>query len=244
MEEAFKYYGSYYIRSKRHDVYVSNFGNVKDNGKLKENPTKAMGERIYNVVAKLFLPNPENKPQVDHIDTNRKNNRVDNLRWVTPSENMHNRLTRQHCSEAAIKRWSDGLYENAVKKMKGRTAWNKGLTKETDERVRKYSKPMSEETKRKISEANKGKMAWSKGLTMQTDNRITHTARAKTVYQYTLNGDFVAEYPSTREAARQTGFSKSGISEACIGNFGQLCGYLWKYNDKKQDKHGKESKVQ
>lgn len=155
MEEVFKYYGSYYIRSKRHDVYVSNLGNVKDNGKLRKNPTKAMFERIYIAVAKLFIPNPENKPQVDHIDCNRKNNRVDNLRWVTNEENMHNTLTRQHCSAAAKKRWADGLYENAVIKMKGRTAWNKGLTKETDERVRKYSKPMSEETKMKISKAHR-----------------------------------------------------------------------------------------
>lgn len=132
--EEYKFYKSYYLYSKRHDVFVSNYGNVKDNDKIKHNPSKVLGERIYIVVANLFLPNPENKPQVDHIDTNRKNNRVDNLRWVTNEENMHNEITKQHCSEAAKLRHQKGVYNYSH--LKGKTPWNKGLSKETDERVR------------------------------------------------------------------------------------------------------------
>lgn len=43
--------------------------------------------RIHVAVAKCFIPNPENKPFVNHKDRNRKNNNVNNLEWVTPSEN-------------------------------------------------------------------------------------------------------------------------------------------------------------
>ncbi len=36
----------------------------------------------------MFIPNPNNKPDINHIDCNKKNNFVGNLEWVTPSENM------------------------------------------------------------------------------------------------------------------------------------------------------------
>lgn len=42
---------------------------------------------IHRLLAETFIPNPENKPTVDHIDGNRKNNVISNLRWATYSEN-------------------------------------------------------------------------------------------------------------------------------------------------------------
>lgn len=48
---------------------------------------KCLTRRIHRLVAEAFIPNPDNLPCIDHIDCNKKNNRVDNLRWCSYAEN-------------------------------------------------------------------------------------------------------------------------------------------------------------
>ena len=55
--------------------------------------------RLHRLVALTFIPNPEGKPFVDHIDRNRENPQKSNLRWVSAAENQANSPRADRCQE-------------------------------------------------------------------------------------------------------------------------------------------------
>lgn len=149
IEEIWKVYKETYNRNGGRRIYeVSNFGRIKRNGEIiepKQNGYLGVGcVCIHRAVAELFIPNPENKPQVDHIDTDIYNNHYTNLRWVTPKENMNNPLTKQHQKESLKGIVFSTEHINNLKKSQ--------IGKHDGEKNGMYGKHLSEETKRKQSE--------------------------------------------------------------------------------------------
>ena len=99
---------------------VSNLGKVRRDGhvhsgyvssstgyritQLSKGPGTKRTRSIHRLVALAFIPNPENKRCINHIDRDRSNNIVTNLEWVTHSENQQH-MARGRNKPAQIKRW-------------------------------------------------------------------------------------------------------------------------------------------
>lgn len=62
-------------------------------------------------------------------------------------------------------------------------------------------------------------------------NKAAAKKLSKSIVQYTLDGNFVAEYPSAKEAERQTGMFNSYINKCLRGKLNKAYGYVWKYKN-------------
>ena len=110
--------------------------------------------------------------------------------------------------------------------LKGRDVWNKGKTgiysEETRRKMAESSKGRhhTEEAKRKMSESRKGRPSPFKGKT---------SPKRKKVLKYDLNGNFIKEYTSMMEAAKENPKCGNNIGAVCQGKRRQAGGFIWKY---------------
>lgn len=157
---------------------------------------------VHRIIATLFIPNPENKPQVDHINGDRTLNAVSNLRWATNQENQ--------------------LNEHAREKQRQRTG----------EKAAHWNKPHTENSKQLISKNRKGKDMGHKPYFIPSEEKKQEFREeyGQKVSQYSLSGEYIETYNSYAEASiclKGNRNHTSSISRCCRGERNTAIGYKW-----------------
>ena len=196
-------------------------------GKGKSN----LNRLIHRMVAQTFLPNPDNKPVVNHKDTDVLNNSVSNLEWVTYKENMNTAKTLENCKKGKsnalemcgrpvlkieIETGKIQEFLGAADKDIGASAgsvasicgfYNKGFTRTSVKAgMKTYKKKyifIFKDDAKKIPQFLK-------------IAKEDHSKKKEAVIQldkYTLN--FINSYESMYSAAKKLDISHSGISQCC-----------------------------
>lgn len=166
---------------------------------------KSKSKRVHRLVAQAFIPNPDNKPQVNHIDGDKQNNKIENLEWVTPLEN------NKHA-------WDTGLKKPPTEEWK----LNHSI-RMSGEKHPNYGIKMSEEIKQKISEANKGKPSPMKGKKLSKESRekisITKLGKISPMKGKKLSQESRKKISVARSGKKMSDESKAKISNSLKGKF-------------------------
>lgn len=152
---------------------VSNLGRVKNANKTTclsfgfwgDYYTVQLGRQggahlVHRLVAQAFIANPDDKPQVNHINGNKRDNRAENLEWVTASENAQHALkTGLHVYTPEVRKAiSNGLKGKPKSEEHRRklAVVASNISDETRKKYSEYAKNRTPEHRKHLSEAHKG----------------------------------------------------------------------------------------
>lgn len=181
-------------------------------------------KRLYahRLVADAFLKKPQdkNKNQINHIDGNKLNNKVDNLEWVTPQENS------RHALESELRKFKHVYCFNKDKQLVAeyKTIGEASLAVNISKSI------IIQELQKEVKTLSGG-FYWSYEDILTSTKDYQNLGKSKEVIQYDLNGKYINTYSSTGLAAKSIGGVHSHIGECCRGKLKQYKGFIWRYSE-------------
>lgn len=202
---------------------VSNSGYLNFNLTLPDKTKKRLYAHRLVAIAYIENNNPE-ATEVNHIDGNKANNNVNNLEWVTPSENI------KHAVNSGLINSKKIYCFNKDKKLIKEYFNLAELIKETGFNASSIAQELRKDDS--IGKTLSYGYFWSYEPELKNIKTYQNTGKAKIVCQYDLAGNFINEYISTGAAALCLGVkSGSHIGECCRGKIKTYKGYIWKYKE-------------
>ena len=176
--------------------------------------------RVHRMVALAFIDNPDNKPYVNHINGNRSDNNVENLEWVTPSENT------QHAVDTGL--FKSGRARAVIQyNLNGEQMATFESASEAARQTEGSQSKITMCCRRQRDSAND--YQWRYYDDIQDVQKIEKKfITGKKVAQCDEEGNILKIYPSFKEAARAVNGTSSAISRVCSGTNIRHKGYKWK----------------
>lgn len=196
---------------------------------------KRTAKYVHIAVAESFIPNPLGKEEVDHIDANKTNNCVSNLRWCTRTENCGNEITYQRLVKSKKSNPQCGD-KNPFSRRVSQYDMQGNFIAEYESCGDAFRKTGISRDSIQQCASNKRKLGGGYIWKYTTKAKCSFKKIGncfygrKRVCQYKINGDFIKEYASITEAAKGIDRSVSSIRQAIFNN-GTAGGFLWKLKE-------------